>query len=128
MKLALSGGGSAKADDEPMVVAGVKVATRRADGLEKGALRGLSDSLRDRLGSGVVVIASETDGKVTVIASVTKDLTSRVQAGKIVRELAPIVGGGGGGRPDFAEAGGRDASRIGELLAAVPEVLQKLLA
>jgi alanyl-tRNA synthetase len=74
------------------------------------------------------VIASETDGKVTVIASVTKDLTSRVQAGKIVRELAPIVGGGGGGRPDFAEAGGRDASRIGELLAAVPEVLQKLLA
>ena len=91
------------------MVSGVKVATQRADGLEKAALRGLSDSLRDRLGSGVVVLASETDGKVTVVVSVTKDLTSRVQAGRLVRELAPIVGGGGGGRPDFAEAGGKDA-------------------
>jgi alanyl-tRNA synthetase len=109
-------------------VSGVKVLTQRADGLEKGALRGLSDSLRDRLGSGVVVIASEADGKVVVVAAVTKDLTSRIQAGKIVRELAPIVGGGGGGRADFAEAGGKDASKIGDLLDAVPGVLQKLLA
>ncbi len=76
----------------------------------------------------MVVLASETDGKVTVVVSVTKDLTSRVQAGRIVRELAPIVGGGGGGRPDFAEAGGKDASKIADLLAAVPDVLQKLLA
>ena len=109
-------------------MSGIKVDARRADGLEKAALRGLSDSLRDRLGSGVVVLASESDGKVTVVVSVTKDLTARVQAGKLVRELAPIVGGGGGGRPDFAEAGGKDASKIDELLAAVPGVLQKLLA
>ena len=91
------------------MVAGVKVATQRGRRPREGALRGLSDSLRDRLGSGVVVLASETDGKVTLVVSVTKDLTSRVQAGRIVKELAPIVGGGGGGRPDFAEAGGKDA-------------------
>jgi alanyl-tRNA synthetase len=128
MKLALSGSGRQAEADAPLVVSGVKVATQRADGLEKTALRGLSDSLRDRLGSGVVVLASETDGKVTVVVSVTKDLTSRVQAGRIVRELAPIVGGGGGGRPDFAEAGGKDPSKIQDLLKAVPDVLQKLLA
>ena len=128
MKLALSGGGRQAEADAPLVVSGVKVATQRADGLEKTALRGLSDSLRDRLGSGVVVLASETDGKVTVVVSVTKDLTSRVQAGRLVRELAPIVGGGGGGRPDFAEAGGKDPSKIQDLLKAVPDVLQKLLA
>src|SRR5205814_1102629 len=81
-------------------------------GLEKGALRGLSDSLRDRLGSGIVVIASENDGKVALVVSVTKDLTGRIQAGRIVKEIAPIVGGGGGGRPDFAEAGGKDPSQI----------------
>jgi len=128
MKLALSGSGRQAEADAPLVVSGVKVATQRADGLEKTALRGLSDSLRDRLGSGVVVLASETEGKVTVVVSVTKDLTSRVQAGRIVRELAPIVGGGGGGRPDFAEAGGKDPSKIQDLLKAVPDVLQKLLA
>jgi alanyl-tRNA synthetase len=128
MKLALAGGGRATESDAPLVVAGIKVVTQRADGLEKTGLRGLSDTLRDRLGSGVVVLASETAGKVTVVVSVTRDLTPRVQAGRLVRELAPIVGGGGGGRADFAEAGGKDASKIGDLLAAVPEVLQKLLA
>jgi alanyl-tRNA synthetase len=128
MKLALGGGSGSTGAVAPVDVSGVKVLTQRADGLEKGALRGLSDSLRDRLGSGVVVIASEADGKVVVVAAVTKDLTSRIQAGKIVRELAPIVGGGGGGRADFAEAGGKDASKIGDLLDAVPGVLQKLLA
>jgi alanyl-tRNA synthetase len=108
-------------------VAGQKLITRRVQGLEKGALRGLADSLRDRLGSGVVVIASESDGKVTLVVSVTKDLTGRVQAGRLVKELAPIVGGGGGGRPDFAEAGGRDASKIDELLASAPRVLERAL-
>ena len=90
-------------------------------------MRGLSDSLRDKLGSGVIVLASEQDGKVSLVVSVTKDLTSRVQAGRIVKELAPIVGGGGGGRPEFAEAGGRDASKIDEMLSRAPEVLKSLL-
>ncbi len=130
MKAALtgSGGGAAAGSAEaPVDVNGVRLVTRRVEGLEKGALRGLSDSLRDRLGSGVVVLASESDGKVSLVVAVTKDLTGRVQAGRLVKALAPIVGGGGGGRADFAEAGGKDASRIDELLASAPDVLRGLL-
>jgi alanyl-tRNA synthetase len=59
---------------------------------------------------------------------VSKDLTAKIQAGRIVKELAPIVGGGGGGRPDFAEAGGKDPSKIGELLSKAPEVVLALLS
>jgi alanyl-tRNA synthetase len=127
MKVAL-GGSSAKgtAADEAIDVDGIKLITKRVSGLEKAALRGISDSLRDRLGSGVVVLASENDGKVGLIVSVTKDLTAKIQAGRIVKELAPIVGGGGGGRPDFAEAGGKDPSKIDELLSKAPDVVRSL--
>ena len=128
LKAALGGSTTGAAQDDMRDVKGVKLIARRVSGLEKGALRGLSDSLRDRLGSGVVILASENDGKVALVASVTKDLTSRVQAGRLVKELAPIVGGGGGGRPDFAEAGGKDPSRIDELLSRAPQTLESLLA
>jgi alanyl-tRNA synthetase len=127
LKAALGGGSPGTAQDDVREVKGVKVIARRVSGLEKSALRGLSDSLRDRLGSGIVVIASENDGKVSLVVSVTKDLTARVQAGRLVKELAPIVGGGGGGRPDFAEAGGKDAARIDDLLAKAPEVVASVL-
>ena len=132
MKVALGGGRrdgrAGQAPTSSQSIEGVKLVTRRVEGLEKGALRGLSDSLRDRLGSGVVVLASEIDGKVSLVVAVSKDLTTRVQAGRLVKELAPIVGGGGGGRPDFAEAGGKDPSKIDELLAAAPKVLEVALA
>jgi alanyl-tRNA synthetase len=135
MKLAIGGGARSTAsgsghagNDDVRDVSGVKLVTRRVEGLEKGALRGLSDSLRDRLGSGVVVLASEVDGKVFLVVSVSKDLIGRVQAGRLVKELAPIIGGGGGGRPDFAEAGGKDATKIDDLLAAAPKVLEVALA
>jgi alanyl-tRNA synthetase len=129
MKAALGGGtsGDGGAQDDTRDVKGVKMIARRVSGLEKGALRGLSDSLRDRLGSGVIVLVSENDGKVGLVVSVTKDLTDRVQAGRLVKELAPIVGGGGGGRPDFAEAGGKDPSKIDDLIAKAPDVLASLL-
>jgi alanyl-tRNA synthetase len=129
-KIALGGVGASgsPAADEATDVGGVKLMTKRVAGLDKAGLRGISDSLRDRLGSGVVVLASEHDGKVSLIVSVTKDLTGRVQAGRLVKELAPIVGGGGGGRPDFAEAGGKDPSKIDELLAKAPDVLRLLLS
>jgi alanyl-tRNA synthetase len=127
MKVALGGGAKGAPADEPIDVDGVKLVTKRVAGLEKTALRGISDSLRDRLGSGVVVLASETDGKVALVVSVTKDLTSRLQAGRLVKELAPIVGGGGGGRPDFAEAGGKEPAKIDDLLAKAPEVVRALL-
>jgi alanyl-tRNA synthetase len=127
MKAALGGGSAGAAQDDTRDVKGVKMIARRVSGLEKSALRGLSDSLRDRLGSGLVVIASENDGKVSLVVSVTKDLTGRIQAGRVVKELAPIVGGGGGGRPDFAEAGGKDPSKIDELIQRAPEVVGSLL-
>ena len=112
--------------DGSAVVAGVRVIARRVEGLDREALRGLADSLRDRLGSGVVVIASEHNGKVALVVSVSKDLTGRIKAGEIVKELAPIVGGGGGGRPDFAEAGGKNPAAIGELLEKAPDVIRRL--
>ncbi len=125
MKVAL-GGGAAAGEDDTIEAGGVRLIVRRVEGLEKGALRGLADSLRDRLQSGVVVLASEHDGKVALVVSVSKDLTDRIKAGQIVKELAPIVGGGGGGRPDFAEAGGRNPSAIATLLAKAPAVVATL--
>jgi alanyl-tRNA synthetase len=129
MKVALSGGGaSADQADEAQDIDGVKLITRRVSGLEKAALRNLSDTLRDRLGSGVIVIASDHEGKVSLVVSVSKDLTSRVKAGALVKELAPIVGGGGGGRPDLAEAGGKEPGKIDELLKAAPQILRTSLS
>ena len=125
MKAAL--GPRVTGSDDPLDVGGVKLITRRVAGLDKGALRGVSDSLRERIGSGVVVLASENDGRVSVVISVSRDLIPHVDAGRLVKALAPIVGGGGGGRADFAEAGGKDPSRIDELLAKAPEALRALL-
>jgi alanyl-tRNA synthetase len=74
-----------------------------------------------------VVLASVTEGKVQIVVSVTPDLTGRVKAGQIVKEIAPIVGGGGGGRPDFAEAGGKQPEKIDEMLGAAEGALRKQL-
>jgi len=106
----------------------VALARRRVSGLDKEALRSLSDSLKARVKSGIVVIASENDGKVQVVVAVTPDLTARVKAGQIVKEIAPIVGGGGGGRPDFAEAGGKQPEKIDDMLQAAEAVIARLLA
>ena len=83
------------------------------------------DTLRERMSSGVIVLGSSMDGKVTLIASVSKDLTKRIQAGKLVQEMAPLVGGKGGGRPDLAQGGGPDASRLDEALAGVPALIER---
>jgi alanyl-tRNA synthetase len=129
MKIALGGGGGAAAAGQDEVAIGdATLIARRVTGLEKAALRGLADSLRDRLKRGVVVLAAEADGKVHLLVSVTKDLTDRLKAGALVKELAPIVGGAGGGRPDFAEAGGKDASQIDALLTAARELVTKALS
>ncbi len=126
-KLAMGGSASTGAD-AATDVAGVKLARRRVSGLDKDALRGLSDSLKAQIKSGVVVIASESEGKVQIVVAVTADLTLRVKAGQIVKEIAPIVGGAGGGRPDFAEAGGKQPEKIDEMLNASEAVLARLLA
>jgi alanyl-tRNA synthetase len=108
-------------------VKGVKVLATRADNLERTQLRTLVDNLRNKLGSGVVVMGSVSDGKVALIVGVTKDLTSRVQAGKIIAEVAKKVGGSGGGRPDMAEAGGKDPAALDAALAESYAVVEGLL-
>jgi Alanyl-tRNA synthetase len=107
------------------VVGGVSVLSARLDGLDAEGLRSVMDTLRERMSSGVIVLGSSMDGKVTLIASVSKDLTKRIQAGKLVQEMAPLVGGKGGGRPDLAQGGGPDASRLDEALARVPALIER---
>jgi alanyl-tRNA synthetase len=107
---------------------GVKVFVQRVDNLDRGQMRTLVDNMRNKLGSGVVVLGSVQDGKVALIVGVTADLTSRVQAGKVIKPVAEKVGGSGGGRPDMAEAGGKDPAQLdaalNEAYAAVEGLLQ----
>jgi len=109
-------------------VRGVKVLAHRVDNLERRQMRELVDQLRDKLGSGVVVLGSASDGNVALIASVTQDLTSRIQAGKVIGQVAQKVGGKGGGRPDMAEAGGKNPEALDAALADVYSVVDSLLA
>jgi alanyl-tRNA synthetase len=130
VKAAMGGGtGSAGAGggDDRIALNGAALIARRADGLDRAGLRTLADSLKEKLGSGVVVLAAEADGKVSLVVSVTKDLIGRVQAGQVVKQIAPIVGGGGGGRPDFAEAGGKDPGKIADLLKESRVVVERML-
>jgi alanyl-tRNA synthetase len=113
--------------DEVREVKGVRVVTAKVENADRDALRQMVDTLRQKLGSGVVVLASAEDGKVTIITAVTKDLIPRLHAGKIVQELARMVGGAGGGRPDLAEAGGKDTSAIESTLGNVYPLLERLL-
>jgi len=108
-------------------VKGVKVLAAEVNGFDRESLRQLVDSLRQKLGSGVVVLATADDGKVALITGVTKDLIPRLHAGKIVQELAKMVGGSGGGRPDLAEAGGKDTSAINSTIGRVHAILDRLL-
>jgi alanyl-tRNA synthetase len=108
-------------------VKGVKVLAHRVDNLDRAQMRTLVDQLRDKLGSGVVVLGSALDGSVSLIVGVTKDLTSRIQAGKIVAKVAERVGGKGGGRPDLAEAGGKDAAALDAALSEAYSVVESLL-
>jgi alanyl-tRNA synthetase len=108
-------------------VKGVKVLAHRVDNLERPQLRTLIDNLRNKLGSGIVALGSVADGNVALAVGVTKDLTSRVQAGKIIQPLAKKVGGSGGGRPDLAEAGGKTPEMLDEALAATYGVVEGLL-
>ena len=124
MKVAMGGGAGASAGgDEAIDAGGVKLIARRVEGLDKAGLRAMADQLRDRLKSGIVVLAADQDGKVLFVVGVTKDLVGRFHAGNLAKELAPVVGGKGGGRPDFAEAGGKDAAAIDGLLAKARELV-----
>jgi alanyl-tRNA synthetase len=113
---------------QAVAVEGIQVLAQRVDSLDRGQLRTLVDNLRNKLGSGVVVLGTaQEDGKVALIAGVTKDLTDRLPAGKIISLLAPKVGGKGGGKPDIAEGGGSDVSALSSALASAPDVIRELL-
>ncbi len=128
-KVALGGTGGGAADEGKVEIAGATLIAREVKDVDKDSLRALADTLKSRLKSGVIVLAAAMpDGKVALIASVTPDLSKKAPAGQIVKQLAPIVGGGGGGRPDFAEAGGKDPAKIKELLAEARVLVEKLLS
>jgi alanyl-tRNA synthetase len=100
------------------------IVSERINDLDPNAMRELGDRIRDKLGSGIVVLGSEVNGKAALIVMVTKDLTKKIRAGDIMKELAVVVGGKGGGRPDMAQGGGPDVSKLDEALNKVKEMIQ----
>ncbi len=129
VKAALGGspGGVAAGVDDAVRIDGARFVIRRVDHLDRDALRQIADRLKDQLKTGgVVLVSAGADNKVSMVASVTADLKTRFHAGNIVKTLAPLVGGKGGGRPDFAEAGGSDVAGIDALLSQAPAILAGL--
>ena len=118
--------GSANGDDA-REVAGVKVLAREANGLDSAGMRQLSDTLLARIKSGVVVLGRSSDGKVSLIVRTSDDLTNRVPAGRVIKELAPIVGGRGGGKADMAEGGGALPEKLAEALEASYAIVERML-
>jgi alanyl-tRNA synthetase len=128
-KVALGGTGGGAADEGKVEIGAATLIAREVKDVDKDSLRALADTLKSRLKSGVIVLAAAMpDGKVSLIASVTPDLSKKAPAGQLVKQLAPIVGGGGGGRPDFAEAGGKDPTKIKDLLAETRILVERLLS
>ena len=128
MRMKSAAGGLDDAVSRAVEVKGVKVLTHRADELERGQLRTLVDNLKQKLGEGVVVLGSaQPEGRVAIIAGVTPGLVKRIQAGKLVGAVAKIVGGSGGGKPEIAEAGGKDQTQIDAALEAAAGIVGEML-
>ncbi len=109
------------------LIKGVKVLAAEVANVDRDGLRQLVDSLRQKLGSGIIALGMPDGDKVALIVAVTKDLTAKVHAGKLIQALAKQVGGSGGGRPDLAEAGGKDTSALNSTLRSIPSLLEPLL-
>ncbi|QSX34777.1 alanine--tRNA ligase [Shewanella avicenniae] len=123
LKSKLAAAASADLVSEAQDISGVKVLIKQLDGVDAGALRGLQDEIKQKLGSGIVVLGIAADDKVNLIAGVTKDLVGKVKAGELVAMVAAQVGGKGGGRPDMAQAGGSEPENLPAALASVTEWL-----
>jgi alanyl-tRNA synthetase len=124
----LAGGGLSGEEERSFIVKDIPVFVRKVEGLPMAELRDMADSLKQKKGSAVVVLGEVEDDKVFVVASVSKDLTGRLQAGALIKEIAPRLGGGGGGRPDFAQAGGTKPEELDRVLEAVPSLVEKLVS
>jgi alanyl-tRNA synthetase len=127
LKTQLAQAKAAQLENQARELKGVKVLAARVDGLDRAQLRILADSLRNRWKTAVVVLASAEDSSVAIVSGVTKDLTGRVHAGKLAGAVAQAVGGKGGGRPDMAEAGGKDPSGLAAALAQVYSSVEGML-
>ena len=127
LKLAAAGPGDDIRGDVREVEGGVKVLARQVEDLDRPAMRTLADTLKQKIRPGIVVLGSEAAGKAALLVSVSDDLRERLDARHVIRELAAIVGGGGGGHATLAEAGGKDPSRIPEALGASAGVVERLL-
>lgn len=129
LKIATGGfnGGGSSDRDEARDIAGIKVLGKVVEGLDANGTRQLSDTLLARLKSGVVVLGRKDEGKVGIIVRVSDDLTKRVKAGDVIREIAPIVGGKGGGKPDMAEGGGSDPEKLSEAIDAAYTYIETTL-
>jgi alanyl-tRNA synthetase len=123
LQATLAGGATRDVMSEAREVDGATMLATRVDGLDDKGLREMADKLRDRIGTGVVVLGAEREGRVTLLAAVTKDLMGRFHAGDLVKRLAPLVDGGGGGRPDFAQAGGKNPAGLDDALRVAYELL-----
>jgi alanyl-tRNA synthetase len=129
LKIASGAIGSAASNgDETRDINGVKVLAKEASGLDAAGMRQLSDTLLDRIKSGVVVLGRTSEGKASLIVRTSDDLTRKVPAGQVIKELAPIIGGRGGGKPDMAEGGGSQPEKLGEALQASYGVIEKMLS
>ncbi len=128
LKIASGAVGASSNGDESREVAGVRVLVREAGGLDAAAMRQLSDTLLARIKSGVVVLGRSGEGKVSLIVRTSADLTSKVPAGQVIKELAPIVGGRGGGKADMAEGGGNQPENLADALGESYNVVERLLA
>ena len=120
-------GGASSNGDEARDISGVKVLGKIVDGLDANGSRQLSDTLLARLKSGVVVLGRKDEGKVSIIVRVSNDLTDRIKAGNVIKEIVPIVGGRGGGKPDMAEGGGSEPDKLSEAIDASYKVIENML-
>jgi alanyl-tRNA synthetase len=123
LKASLAAKSAENIEDDIKEINGIKVVAKKVEVEKPAELRDLADKFKDKIKSGIVVLGAESDGKALLIAIVTKDLTDKYKAGNIIKEVAAVVGGGGGGRPDMAQAGGSDPSKLDEALAKVEEIL-----
>lgn len=108
-------------------IKGISVLAQKVDGLSAEELRNLADNLKQKLGCGVVILGESIDGRVLLVVSVTKDLAPKISANEIVRKIAPLIGGGGGGRPDFAQAGGKKPEGLDQALKKGVALIEEML-
>ena len=113
--------------ESPATVKGISVVSRRVEGVDASMLRELAENAGTKIGSGVIVLGLASDGKASLVAVVSQDLQKRLHAGRIIKEVAALVGGSGGGRPDFAQAGGKNAEKLEEALQAVYNIVAEFL-